>query len=71
MASEISHPSVCRIYGLEEQGGDRLCVMELLEGETLSERLASHGAFSSSEALPVVLRGPWAEASDHSSASVL
>jgi len=54
IAGEIQHPSVCRIYGLEDHGGDRLCVMELLEGETLSERLAWQGPFSPDEALPVV-----------------
>ena len=54
MAGEIQHPNVCSIYGLEDHCGDRLCVMEWLEGETLAERLESQGRFSVSEALPVV-----------------
>src|SRR6266849_2349912 len=27
MAGEIQHPNVCRIYGLDDHGGDQLCVM--------------------------------------------
>jgi tetratricopeptide (TPR) repeat protein len=54
MAGEIQHPSVCRMHGLDQHGNDRFCVMELLAGETLAERLASRGRFSASEALPVV-----------------
>jgi tetratricopeptide (TPR) repeat protein len=54
MAGEIHHPSVCRIYGLGRQGDDRFCIMELLDGETLAERLASLRRFTPSEALPMV-----------------
>ncbi|MBI1825174.1 MAG: PD40 domain-containing protein [Planctomycetes bacterium] len=36
----LSHPNIAAIYGFEEQDGKRLLVMELAEGETLSERLA-------------------------------
>jgi tetratricopeptide (TPR) repeat protein len=54
MAGAIEHPSVCRIYALEHHGADRFFVMELLEGEPLSERLASRRRFSAGEALPIV-----------------
>ena len=56
IASGIQHRNVCRIYALEDHGGDRLCVMELLEGETLAERLAAQGRFIPGEALPILLQ---------------
>jgi Tol biopolymer transport system component len=37
----LNHPHVGAIYGLEEQGGVRGLVLELVEGATLAERLAS------------------------------
>jgi len=36
----LNHPNIAAIYGFEEHGGKRLLVMELAEGETLSDRLA-------------------------------
>jgi len=35
----LSHPNIAAIYGFEEHNGQQLLVMELAEGETLSERL--------------------------------
>ena len=37
----LSHPNIAAIYGLEESGGVRSLVMELVEGPTLEERIAS------------------------------
>ena len=36
----FSHPNIAGIHGLEEVDGQRFLVMELVEGETLAERLA-------------------------------
>ena len=36
----LNHPNICAIYGLEEADGIRFLVLELVEGETLAERLA-------------------------------
>jgi serine/threonine protein kinase len=38
--ASLSHPSVAGIYGLEESAGMRALVLELIDGETLDERLA-------------------------------
>ena len=37
--ASLSHPHVAGIYGLEEHAGMRALVLELVEGETLDERL--------------------------------
>jgi Tol biopolymer transport system component/predicted Ser/Thr protein kinase len=36
----LSHPNIAGIHGLEDVGGKRFLVMEVAEGETLSERIA-------------------------------
>jgi len=38
--ASLNHPNIAAIYGLEESGGVRALVMELVEGPTLAERLA-------------------------------
>ena len=35
----LNHPNICAIYGLEEADGVRFLILELIEGDTLSERL--------------------------------
>jgi eukaryotic-like serine/threonine-protein kinase len=37
--SSLSHPHICQLYDVGEQQGVRYLVMELLEGETLADRL--------------------------------
>jgi TolB-like protein len=39
-AASLSHPNVCHVYELAEEGGELYLVMELLAGEPLSERIA-------------------------------
>ncbi len=39
--ASLNHPNIAAIYGLEESGSTRALVMELVEGQTLAERLAS------------------------------
>jgi serine/threonine protein kinase len=46
----LNHSSIAAIYGLEESEGARLLVLELVDGETLAERLAA-GPLPADEAL--------------------
>src|SRR5262249_46809060 len=38
-AAALNHPHICTIYGMEELLGQPVIVMELVEGETLANRL--------------------------------
>jgi serine/threonine protein kinase len=48
----LNHPHIAGIYGLEESGGVSALVMELVEGDDLSQRIA-RGAIPLHEALPI------------------
>ncbi len=48
----LSHPHIAAIYGLERSGGVTALVMELVEGDDLSQRIA-RGAIPLEEALPI------------------
>lgn len=50
--ASLNHPNVATLYGLEQSGGIRFLVMELVPGETLAERLA-RGPIPTEEALPL------------------
>ena len=50
--ASLNHPHIAAIYGLEESNGVRALVMELVEGEDLSQRIA-RGAIPIDEALPI------------------
>src|SRR5882762_2306538 len=41
MLASLNHPHIAAIYGLEETGNVPALVLELVEGETLAERLAA------------------------------
>jgi eukaryotic-like serine/threonine-protein kinase len=53
-AASVNHPNICQLYEIGEDAGELFIAMELLEGETLSARLA-RGPLSVSEALPIGL----------------
>jgi len=50
--ASLNHPNIAAIHGLEERGGITALVMELVEGEDLSQRIA-RGAIPIDEALPI------------------
>ena len=50
--ASLNHPNIAAIYGLEHDGGVSGLVMELVEGEDLSRRIA-RGAIPLDEALPI------------------
>src|SRR5262245_26695675 len=59
LARKVTHPNVCRTFDCvrfrpDGASADRLLVtMELLVGETLSQRLKRGGALTPAEALPL------------------
>jgi len=62
LARRVAHPNVCRMYDLERhrtpqgsaEGEIVFLTMELLDGQTLADRLQRQGRMSSEEALPLI-----------------
>jgi serine/threonine protein kinase len=52
LVASLNHPNIAAIYGLEQAEGKRFLVLELVEGETLQQRL-SKGPLQIEEALGV------------------
>src|SRR5260370_5682149 len=50
--ASFNHTNIASIYGLEDSGGVRALVMELVEGPTLADRI-KEGAIPLEEALPI------------------
>src|SRR5258708_28439997 len=50
--ASLNHPHIAAIYGFEKSGGAYALVMELVEGEDLSQRIA-RGAIPIDEALAI------------------
>jgi eukaryotic-like serine/threonine-protein kinase len=53
-AGRLEHPNIARVLDLGEDGGRPYLVMELLEGESLAERISRDGAMAPAEAARVV-----------------
>jgi serine/threonine-protein kinase len=52
LLAALNHPHIAGIYGLEQADGSQFLVMELVEGETLAEKLAG-GAIPVDEAIRI------------------
>ncbi len=50
LLAALNHPGIATLYGFEESSGTPFLVMELVEGETLAERIA-RSAIPADEAL--------------------
>ena len=55
LLASLNHPNIAAIYGLEEDNGTRFLVLELVEGDTLAERL-KRGAIPVEESLTLALQ---------------
>ena len=50
--ASLNHPGIAAIYGFEDSGATHALVLELVEGQTLAERIA-HGPIALADALPL------------------
>jgi eukaryotic-like serine/threonine-protein kinase len=57
IASALNHPNICTIYEIDQYEGKPFIAMELLEGESLSARLAqSHAPFALTALLDIAIQ---------------
>lgn len=54
LLASLNHPNIAAIYGLEDADGVHALVMELVEGDDLSQRIA--GPVPAEEVLPIASR---------------
>ena len=55
LLAQVNHANIATLYGLEEHDGQTFIVMELVEGETLAERIAK-GRIPMDEAIPLFVQ---------------
>jgi len=55
LLASLNHPNIAAIHGLEESDGTHFLVLELIEGDTLADRL-KHGAIPAEESLKLALQ---------------
>ena len=55
LLASLNHPQIAALYGLEEAAGEYFLVMELVEGQTLADRLA-RGPLPVDEALAIAVQ---------------
>ena len=53
LLASLNHANIAAIYGLEDEGEQRFIVMEVVEGETLAERIARSGRIDVDEAFNI------------------
>ncbi len=55
LLAALNHPAIAHLYGFEEESGTSFLVMELVEGETLADRIA-RGPIPIDEAIPLFIQ---------------
>jgi serine/threonine protein kinase len=55
LLASLNHPNIAAIYGLEESGGTNFLVLELVEGDTLADRIKT-GPIPVEEALKLAFQ---------------
>jgi non-specific serine/threonine protein kinase len=63
-AAALNHPNICTIYEVGEQAGQPFLVMELLEGETLEQRISAQ-PLKVNEILDLAIPIAWALEAAH------
>lgn len=53
VARQVSHPSVCRVYDIDEAGGRHILTMEYIDGEDLATSLRRIGRFPPDKGLEI------------------
>ncbi len=53
--ASLDHPGIGQIYGIEDTGGGKALVLQLIEGPTLADRI-KQGPMAVEEALPIALK---------------
>src|SRR5438874_9705747 len=53
MLAALNHPHIAQVFGIEESGKTRALIMEFVDGEDLSERIARAGALPLDEVVPI------------------
>ena len=56
LLASLNHPNIATIHGFDASGGVRFIAMELVEGDSLAERIAATGRIEVDEALQIARR---------------
>jgi hypothetical protein len=60
LAASLSHPNIIHVHAVEEQGDLLAIVMQFVEGETLTERIARSGPYDAADCARLLQDVAWA-----------
>ncbi len=60
LAASLSHPNIVHVHAVEEQGDLLAIVMQYVDGETLSQRIARSGPYDEADCARLVQDAAWA-----------
>jgi eukaryotic-like serine/threonine-protein kinase len=60
LAASLSHPNIVHVHAVEEQGDLLLIVMQYVDGETLSQRIARSGPYDEADCARLLQDAAWA-----------